>query len=652
MVLFDNSFGSNFKRQLESKFNENDNEISLSMNQYAQFVGRDYLNFDFTNNVINIPDGYVIKKDTFINISNKNESVPFVAEDGLQGLYFNLQTNRLFTAHYTQFPSIAKNKNILFVASFWGGSHKKVFAPFIVKVNGIINDSKIVVPTEYAQFVGNDLINFDFSDKKIFIPNGYVQTKKGFVPPSNDNGLSSKIGFKWEVKFPSTNLGIQCLFFDLKTGLFFTAHYSEFNAKITESTVLLYSFYDLIPNVFGGLVRVNGIIPTDVKFEKFDASKDRLILPQKIFLVKGSSLPIYKSSIVTRNEAIDTFKTAIQIRDTQPKVRYFYDLELNANEILGNPIRIYIKENGNKDEVYYKDIEVITVDAKDKAGASLTMILIGDSLTNRNIPQYLKEKLKEYGVNSVMDGTMINDGSVRGEGREGWEFGNFIGKNNVHSNGTVITRAESGSTTTNYQNPFLKLATPQDKSDYPYWCFRNTGSKIELSYAEDPNKSGDFYIFDFAWYLSAHDKATPEIVTIALGTNDLLQGGKEKGIQNARLGLEIMIKQIRKALPNCKIAVIPSPPYASNKNGNMRWEIATEWITQAQNDVKAMGISNVDIVPVWMHMNRDFNFPLADMGEMGNTGVKKASISDNVHFSDTGKREYVEALSAYVMNRI
>ncbi len=652
MVLFDNSFGSNFKRQLESKFNENDNEISLSMNQYAQFVGRDYLNFDFTNNVINIPDGYVIKKDTFINIANKNESVPFVAEDGLQGLYFNLQTSRLFTAHYTQFPSIAKNKSILFIASFWGGSHKKVFAPFIVKVNGIINDSKIVVPTEYAQFVGNDLINFDFSDKKIYIPNGYVQTKKGFVPPSNDNSVSSKLGFKWEVKFPSTNLGIQCLFFDLKTGLFFTAHYSEFNAKITESTVLLYSFYDLIPNVFGGLVRVNGIIPTDVKFEKFDESKDRLILPQKIFLVKDSSLPIYKSSIVTRNEAIDTFKTAIQIRNNKPKVRYFYDLELNANELAGNSIRIYIKENGNKDEIYYIDIEVLTVDAKDKAGASLNIIELGDSLTNRHIPLYLKEKLKEYGINPVMDGTMINDGGVRGEGREGWEFGNFIGKNNVHSNGTVITRSESGPTTTNYQNPFLKLATPQDKADYPNWCFRNTGAKIELSYAEDSNKSGDFFIFDFAWYLSAHDKITPDFVTIALGTNDLLQGGKEKGIQNARVGLEIMIKQIRKALPNCKIGVIPSPPYASNKNGNMRWEIATEWITQAQNDVKAMGISNVDIVPVWMHMNRDFNFPLADIGVIGNTSVKKANISDNVHFSDTGKREYVEALSAYVMNRI
>ncbi|MCM3364218.1 hypothetical protein ACTQ5K_08705 [Niallia sp. Sow4_A1] len=89
---------------------------------------------------------------------------------------------------------------------------------------------------------------------------------------------------------------------------------------------------------------------------------------------------------------------------------------------------------------------------------------------------------------------MINGNSQRGEGKEGWEFANFIGLDNTYMGGNIITRSETGENTTLYQNPSLKLATEEEKVAHPTWYFRNTGANVEKSYAEDNDKTGDFYI--------------------------------------------------------------------------------------------------------------------------------------------------------------
>lgn len=414
-------------------------------------------------------------------------------------------------------------------------------------------------------------------------------------------------------------------------------------------------------------IRVLDSTGKEVIFGKFSASEDnnvslptfseathRLLLPPKMFFVEGETLPMYKGSIISSRDNLEVFKTAlVNIAATGiPRINYFYeDISLKSSE-LSDSFKVMIKQNTNRYYSYYQEISKKSVPKESKQGTAIKELLIGDSLTNYKVTTFVKQRLEALGISVTMLGTFKDTLGTNTEGRPGWEYDNFIGRDNTNFT-SVISVAPSGSaSTTRDQNPFLKLATAEDKANHPSWCFRNTGSNNELSYADDTDKTGDFYIFDFAWYLSNRNVQTPDVITIALGTNDIIQEG-EAAIERCRFSLDVIIRQIKAALPNVKIGVIPSPAWNINRS---EWDsIVPKWIEFAMADVKSLSttFSNLDIVPIWCHMNKDFTFPLtaATLPNSPNE-TKRAGVSDSVHFDDPGRWEYANALSAYVMNVI
>lgn len=50
------------------------------------------------------------------------------------------------------------------------------------------------------------------------------------------------------------------------------------------------------------------------------------------------------------------------------------------------------------------------------------------------------------------------------------------------------------------------------------------------------------FIYDCALCLSAHNIASPDMLTIALSVNDFFQETQEIILANSRLGLELMVK--------------------------------------------------------------------------------------------------------------
>jgi lysophospholipase L1-like esterase len=385
----------------------------------------------------------------------------------------------------------------------------------------------------------------------------------------------------------------------------------------------------------------------------YDETKHRMLLPDDMYFVKDLLLPIYKSSFISNSGDIDIFKTAlINIQsDNTPQINYFDENYLLDGGKLNNAFKIAIAQKRNADYDYLKNITKHFVDSVSNVGKTLTHLCIGDSITEHNIAPLLTAKMSNWSVGVTQVGTFNSQ-----EGRSGWRWKNFIGMSNMHAdNVTVITRSTSG-TTTRYQNPFLKLATASDIANHPDWCFRNTGAETEKSYTEDTDKTGNFYIFDFAWYLSSHGITAPNTITIALGTNDVWHD--TDSLANSRLALEIMIKQIKTALPNVKIGVIPSPSWEFNdsQNNNNYWNTKiADWIDNCITDVKNLQstYSNLYIIGIWAHMSRFFIWDYdtqANLSSINNT--QKCHKLDAIHHNDYGKAEYINAMSSWLMNVI
>lgn len=525
------------------------------------------------------------------------------------------------------------NKNTVIANRYISASNGVELTPS-AGVNVSASDWIAIKPnTQYTISKYNQTAVYDAN--KIYIAStGGVATNSvyTFTTPSNAAWL--------RMTTDNANLNVQ----QLELGAAATT-YAEFGASIPSSALSRNSIPD-------GL-----ITPEKLSFGigKYDEAVNRLLLPPKMFFVDNLPLPLYRDNIFADNSVnlSSIFKTALINVDFNngyfPTYQYFdEDIKLDPAKLLAT-FTIGVKQYTFPDTHYYGDILKSTVSATSKTGRTPKIINLGDSLTNRNVPARLKAKLEGYGVAPSVYGTMANGGGVNGEGREGWTFSQFIGKSN-QIGGVAITRQTTAGAGTLQTNPFLKLADATDLANNPTWCFRNTGVFTEKSYAEDTDKTGDFYIFDFGYYLATQNFAIPDVVTIALSTNGITD------LAGNRLALEVMIKQIKKACPSCKIGVIPTGAWGSNATGNAVWKTSVvPWVENCMTDVKTYqsSITGLDIVPIWCHVNRDFNFLYGAATSLSSVNAtKKAQRGDYIHWGEPGKAEYANALSSYVMNVI
>ena len=500
---------------------------------------------------------------------------------------------------------------------------------------------------EWGTVVGTDFPNFDFVNKKVVF-SGFVLHNGTYYTPAN-----------LTLKHDLTLDGIHYIYFNKSTKLFEGYHYQEFSAIVKSSNLIQ------IATLYGGNLKtstiqiignykVNGVLQGGATNEVpsnsdiYSETNNRLILPDKMFFIDEDYLPIYKSSVVPVSS--DTMKMSVQyISENDPVFNYFYeDYHLESSKI---PSTFKIGVRQNKDNtLYFKDIQKVSTNPKNVANKTPKIMHLGDSITNRNIAYRNEIILKKYGITPTFVGTMNNGNSKRGEGREGWRYSNFVGQHNIYmNNGKPIHPQSSGATSDLEKNPFLKLATDEDKRNYPNWCFRNTGSAKELSYAEDVDKTGDFYIFDFAWYMENHSVDTPDIITIALSTNDIntLSWWED----SCSLGLDIMYRQIRKALPNVKIGIIPSPSWGFT---HANWSAkVVKWIELCMQQVNEYNDNKLFVVPVWCHINKEWTFPQNSGENLSDTNTsKKTTLSDAIHFSSLGEQQYGKVMASFCINML
>lgn len=411
----------------------------------------------------------------------------------------------------------------------------------------------------------------------------------------------------------------------------------------------------------------NGNIVYNESKTTFDQNRHRMILPDEMYFLPNTPLALFKSPCFADFSQVvsEEIKMWLDTKGSDISERFQYidgRIKLEPSQ-LGANFEIGYRHNSAPDKRYIKSIARNVASAGALNGRSLNMLVFGDSLTEVGMASAFKTAIEAQGATVTPIGTYFSSytNNLRGEGRGYWNYRSFIGKDNYSEGVGAHTRSNGGKTdTAKFENPFLKLADATDIANHPDWCFRFTGVQRELSYTEDANKAGNFYIFDFAWYRAQHSVPVPDFITIALSTNDVNLDRsvytQAERLQYMRLGLEIMIKQIKADLPNVKIGIIPAPAWSSTSTGDQRWYDETStWVENCITDVKALSATynNLYIVPVWPFMSEDFAFDYSssvDLSSINTTKVK--TITDWVHFGDTGRLQYANVVAAWTANEV
>ena len=590
----------------------------------AKLIEKGKIKLDLSRNILEIKQCYYILDNTTLRYTKtETQTINFINNNAVAWVCHVNSENGVAFYEPISANSINENSCVIFIRYFnniWGNEN---FIDFIDSQGEKISQSERNIPFQPA--IGfSDLIKIDEINKKIKFPSGVAVIKEGY-----------KSFNSFEYELPSDLGYIDTIYFD--TG----------KLKNNENPILRVrygGFYAKNNNCFLlGVVssgRYTSYYPFKILQENItiDKNKDRLIIANDIYTINNEVVPIYKKSILATNKNYNLFETCF-IDEEKSIFDYFENYNINNNS---NALKIGLKFD---DVTILKDIKNKAKDniLRDK---SFKVLNIGDSLTEGGLSKYLKDELIKHGANPTFIGSR-NISGVKSEGRGGWMSSNFTGMRGITGTGGNLIINGDPNTSKN-TNPFLTLATDEEKQQYPDFCFRLTQSELEKNYKNDSDKAGDFYIFNFRKYLEMHcDNNIPDIVTIGLGTNDVWKYGTDE-INNYLNNIRFMIDRILEVNPQCKIGLIPQPSTATSSGafssgfGKLIEETLKKYNSEWNN------IKNL-IIPAWQHMNRDYIFPANKTEDLAfNSSGSIYQISDHVHFNKYGYLQYAKVLTAWI----
>ena len=273
------------------------------------------------------------------------------------------------------------------------------------------------------------------------------------------------------------------------------------------------------------------------------------------------------------------------------------------------------------------------------AGKQVSVLLFGDSITNRGLGAAVRDVLSECHYQPLFIGTMLGGRArgrrgpgVMGEGREGWAVADFvysaIDKDVTSILGDEVGAAASYSQMTKAQqlriNPFLRKARPDDPAQMVLNDYR----------------------FDFSIYLQRFSLPVPDVVMLGLGSNDVSET-RQLAPDVVRNGLRIMCRAIREAAPKTRIGLW-MPSIAATEAMRPRWPLHQAVVRTLIDLQRDLGDPLVNIVPVWSHMDRNTGW-LADTPQRsGAVGSAPDVIKDPIHPGAIGVMQMAEPIAAYI----
>lgn len=268
----------------------------------------------------------------------------------------------------------------------------------------------------------------------------------------------------------------------------------------------------------------------------------------------------------------------------------------------------------------------------------IKVLLIGDSIANRQGGQLLKAYLQVLGFAPTMIGTLRGSANPTdnddftgelGETREGWETGDYTNAINDRSY-PVAVGAEAAylampKVDQRARNPFLRAATGGDSID----IVRNG------------------YVFDPAFYQSRFGLETPDIVINALGTNDVRDRPVETVAEHVYANDTLIYQQLRAAWPSARI-VRSLPGTALTTERNTLWTASyTPMIRAMKSAIEVASSDKIYLAPTWALVSSEVGYPLS-MTSPNIDGFIPGNFLNTIHPEGAGRHGLYEVLASYV----
>jgi hypothetical protein len=269
---------------------------------------------------------------------------------------------------------------------------------------------------------------------------------------------------------------------------------------------------------------------------------------------------------------------------------------------------------------------------------TIKILVIGDSIGNRQGPQLIAQYLTANGYTPVFIGTLhtssvaTNANDANGplaECREGWETGDFTysvtDRAKVILPGDEQAYLEASKSVKWPQNPIIRVATASDAPD----IIRNG------------------MVMDFEFYVQRFGLEVPDIVINALGTNDV------RDIPTSDIHAAIydndrlMHSRILAAWPAVKILrMLPGTEMSDRRNG--LWTEKYIPMLRAMG-VAATGHSRVTVVPTWALVNHDGGYTMTFTALDPDTGFYDLASYDAVHPVGSSRLALYKSLTPYIV---
>ncbi len=351
------------------------------------------------------------------------------------------------------------------------------------------------------------------------------------------------------------------------------------------------------------------------------------LLPPVIPAVPGRECNIYFDNLILRAPYPRDF-LAVDVeclRGAQLQDRFTWTPAAGDVGDYGLTIRIF----GPGDELLAEGTTIIRVYPPDAgAGQALTLLIIGDSLTNASVyPAELYDLCQGEGNPAVtLIGTnqpLRDRPEVRHEGYGGWRASSFVSMWGPEARDAAGRRTRS---------PFLYERDGQPVLDFQQYCDEN------------------------------NDGQGPDYVTILLGCNDnfgLKDANLETGIDDFERNMETLIAEIHRVRPDTKISVISlMPPSASQDSFGTDYGCAydrRQWLknqhrTLERSFVKYMGreAENIFFIPAYVNLDCVHNYPSATVPANARTDQQITRLNNSVHPAASGYKQMADSLYCWL----
>ena len=350
----------------------------------------------------------------------------------------------------------------------------------------------------------------------------------------------------------------------------------------------------------------------------------KLLLPEKIYAVPGVETNVYFENIV---RVINPDNYIFEAR--APKGRWDEKRwSFTPTDKDTGSFTLTINVIGNQGLLASKKVTVVVSPRNAGAGKNLSVLVIGDSLTNATVyPTQIHSHFKKPGNPKLKmigshagSGRIVKKDGVAHEGYGGWAWSTF-------------------STKWTDDAKFAKLTKRRD-----------------IVYARSPflAKKNGKVVFDLPGYFKRlNDGKAPDIITFQLGVNDVFSANDanvDKVIDNILKNMDKLLSEMRKAAPNAVFGVGLPTAGCFTQDGfgknyaarHSRWQYKKNQHRLVERMMQKFAKNNpynVQIVPVYLNLDCENNFPLVSVPVNAGNRRKITRLNNGVHPSADGYRQ-------------